>query len=199
MLVACEFSGAVREAFAARGHDAWSCDLLPTEAPGQHIQSDVLSLDLSGFDLMIAHPPCTHLAVSGARWWPSKRAQQAEAIEFVRYLMDAPVQRIAIENPVGILSSSIREPDQIIQPWQHGHGETKATCLWLKGLPLLRPSNVVEGREARIHREPPGPDRWARRSRTLPGIAAAMAEQWGIECPQFVVQHQLPLFAERRA
>lgn len=179
VLIACEFSGAVRDAFTARGHDAWSCDLLPSETLGQHIQGDALSLDLSTFDLLIAHPPCTHLAVSGARWWPSKRAEQEEAIRFFLALLFAPVARIAVENPIGILSRRVREPDQIIQPWEHGHGETKATCLWLRGLPPLRPSNVVEGREARVHLEPPGPDRWARRSRTLPGIAAAMAEQWG--------------------
>lgn len=179
VIVVCEFSGAVRDAFAARGHDAWSCDILPSETPGQHIQGDALALDLSGFDLMIAHPPCTALAVSGARWWAGRRAEQEEAIRFFLALLFAPVARIAIENPIGILSRRIRPPDQIIQPWEHGHGETKATCLWLRGLPLLRPSNVVEGREARVHKEPPGPQRWANRSRTLPGIAAAMAEQWG--------------------
>ncbi len=179
VIVVCEFSGAVRDAFAARGHDAWSCDLLPSETPGQHIQGDALALDLSRFDLMIAHPPCTHLAVSGARWWPGKRAEQEEAIRFFLALLFAPVPRIAIENPIGILSRRVREADQIIQPWEHGHGETKATCLWLRGLPLLRPSNVVEGREARVHKEPPGPQRWANRSRTLPGVAAAMADQWG--------------------
>lgn len=180
MLVACEFSGAVRDAFLRLGHDAISCDLLPTEVPGPHIMGDVMGLDFSRFDLMVAHPPCTHLAVSGARWWPAKRAEQAVAVAFVRALLTAPIAHIAIENPVGLLSTSIREPDQIIQPWEHGHGETKATCLWLKNLPRLRPSNVVPGREPRIHREPPGPDRWARRSRTLPGIAAAMAAQWGV-------------------
>lgn len=179
VLVACEFSGAVRDAFAARGHDATSCDLLPSESPGKHHHGDVFDLDLSAFDLMIAHPPCTHLAVSGARWWPAKLAEQAEAVAFVKRLLAAPVKRIALENPVGLLSTVIRPAEQIIQPWEHGHGETKATCLWLKGLPLLLPSNVVAGRVARTHLESPGPDRWARRSRTLPGIAAAMAEQWG--------------------
>lgn len=179
MLIACEFSGAVRDAFTALGHDAMSCDLLPSEKPGAHHVGDVFDLDLSRFDLMIAHPPCTHLCVSGARWWPGKVREQAEAIEFVRRLLAAPVPRIAIENPIGILSSAIGEPSQIIQPWQHGHGETKATCLWLRGLPRLRATKVVAGREARVHRMPPGPNRWAERSRTLHGVAAAMAMQWG--------------------
>jgi len=139
---------------------------------------DVLS---DGWDMLIAHPPCTHLAVSGARWFPAKRAsgEQQAAIEFVRTLLNAPIERIALENPVSIISSQIRKPDQIIQPWQFGHGETKATCLWLKNLPLLTPTNIVEGREARVHMMPPGPDRWKERSRTFAGIAKAMAEQWG--------------------
>ena len=128
---------------------------------------------------MIAHPPCTHLAVSGARWFAKKQIEQAEALEFVRSLMEAPIQKIAIENPISVISSRIRKPDQIIQPWQFGHGETKATCLWLKGLPLLQPTRLVDGRDARIHRMPPSPDRWRERSRTFFGIAAAMAEQWG--------------------
>lgn len=179
VLVACEFSGTVRDAFAARGHDAMSCDLLASEKPGKHYQGSVFDLDLSDFDLMIAHPPCTHLAVSGARWWPAKLAEQAEAVDFVRRLLAAPVKRIALENPVGIITKRIRPADQYIQPWEHGHGETKKTGLWLKCLPNLRPSNPVPGRVARTHLEPPGSDRWARRSRTLPGIAAAMAEQWG--------------------
>ena len=179
VLVACEFSGVVRRAFAAMGHDAWSCDLLPSDIPGNHLWFDVLvSLD-RGWDLMIAFPPCTHLAVSGARWFREKQPEQASALEFVRRLMDAPIPRIAIENPISIISSRIRKPDQIIQPWQFGHGETKATCLWLKGLPLLTPTNIVEGREARVHRMPPGPNRWRERSRTLPGIARAMSIQWG--------------------
>ena len=179
VLVACEFSGAVREAFRARGHDAWSCDLLETEIPGQHIVGDVLGVIGDGWDLMIAHPPCTHLAVSGARWWKDKQQEQADALEFVRRLMVAPIERIAIENPVSKISSAIRKPDQIVQPWQFGHGETKATCLWLKGLPKLRPTDVVEGREAKVHRMPPGPNRWRERSRTYAGIAKAMAQQWG--------------------
>ena len=179
VLIACEYSGTVREAFTALGHDAWSCDLLPTERLGQHIQDDVLSHLNDGWDLMIAHPPCTHLAVSGARWFKDKLPEQAEALDFVRRLMDAPIPRIAIENPISIISSRIRKPDQIIQPWQFGHGETKATCLWLKNLPKLVPTNIVEGREARIHKMPPGPDRWKERSRTFEGIANAMAQQWG--------------------
>jgi site-specific DNA-cytosine methylase len=132
-----------------------------------------------GWDLMIAHPPCTHLAVSGARWFKDKQTEQAEALDFVRLLLDAPIPRIALENPVSIISSKIRKPDQIIQPWQFGHGETKATCLWLHGLPPLQPTDIVEGRTARVHRMPPGPDRWKERSRTFQGIADAMASQWG--------------------
>ena len=146
VLVACEFSGTVRDAFRAAGHEAWSCDLLPTEKPGPHFQNDALvAAHCQPWDLMIAHPPCTHLAVSGARWFKEKRAEQAAALDFVRALMAAPIPRIAIENPISIISSRIRKPDQIIQPWQFGHGETKATCLWLKGLPLLTPTNVVDG------------------------------------------------------
>lgn len=179
VLVACEYSGTVRDAFAARGHDAWSCDLLPTERLGNHIHGDVLQHLHRNWDLMIAHPPCTHLAVSGARWFKDKQIEQAEALDFVHRLMDAPIPRIALENPISIISSRIRKPDQIIQPWQFGHGETKATCLWLKNLPKLLPTNIVEGREARIHKMPPGPDRWKERSRTFEGIAQAMAEQWG--------------------
>lgn len=177
--MACEFSGIVRDAFAARGHDAWSCDLLPTEKSGNHIQDDVLKHLDDGWDLMIAHPPCTHLAVSGARWFKDKRVEQEQALEFVRSLLDCRIHRIALENPVSIISSRIRKPDQIIQPWQFGHGETKATCLWLKNLAPLRPSIIVDGREHRVHRASPGPDRWKERSRTMHGIAAAMAFQWG--------------------
>ena len=180
VLVACEYSGTVRDAFIARGHDAWSCDLLPTETDGPHIQGDVRqALLATEWDLMIAHPPCTHLAVSGARWFKDKRQEQAEALDFVRLLMDAPVSKICIENPISVISTKIRKPDQIIQPWMFGHGETKATCLWLKGLPLLAPTMVVEGREARVHRLPPSPDRWKLRSKTYQGIADAMAAQWG--------------------
>ena len=178
VLIACEYSGTVRDAFRALGHDAMSCDLLPTDAPGPHYQGDVRDVLGDGWDLMIPHPPCTHLAVSGARWFHLKQREQAEALEFVRLLMDAPIPRIAIENPVSIISSKIRKPDQVIQPWQYGHGETKATCLWLKNLQRLQPTNIVEGREPRIHRLPPSPDRWKIRSATFPGIAAAMADQW---------------------
>lgn len=179
VLVACEFSGIVRDAFAARGHDAWSCDLLPSERPGNHIQGDVLEVLKDGWDLLIAHPPCTHLAVSGARWFKDKRAEQEDAVKFFMALANSPIPRVCIENPISIMSTRWRKPDQISQPWQFGHGETKATCLWLKNLPLLTPTKVVDGREARVHKEPPGPDRWKNRSRTFQGIADAMAEQWG--------------------
>lgn len=191
VLVACEFSGVVRRAFRARGHDAWSCDLLPAEDSSEyHYQCDVMRIleeacldeyvyGSSGWDMMIAHPPCTHLAVSGARWFKEKQREQAEALEFVRRLLSAPIEKIALENPVSIISSRIRKPDQIIQPWQFGHGETKATCLWLKNLPKLTPTNIVDGRVARVHMMPPGPDRWKERSRTFEGIAEAMAAQWG--------------------
>lgn len=155
-----------------------SCDLLPSEKPGPHYQGDVRDVLDSGWDLMVAHPPCTHLAVSGARWFKEKAKEQAEALEFVRMLMAAPIERIAIENPVSIISSRIRKPDQVIQPWQFGHGETKATCLWLKNLPKLVPSRIVEGRDGKVWKMPPGPNRWRERSRTYPGIAAAMAAQW---------------------
>lgn len=181
VLVACEFSGIVREVFKAKGHDAWSCDLLPTEIPGQHIQGDVRDILNGGWDMMLAFPPCTHLCVSGARWFKDKREEQEAALAFVRLLLDSPPPKICLENPVGIISTKIRKPDQIIQPWMFGHGETKATCLWLKGLPKLQPTNIVEGRTARIHRMPPSPDRWKERSKTFQGIANAMAEQWGME------------------
>ena len=180
VLVACEYSGTVRDAFIRAGHDAMSCDILPTDSRGPHYQGDVRDILGEGWDLMIAHPPCTHLAVSGARWFKHKAVEQAEALDFVRLLMNAPIERIAIENPVSIISSKIRKPDQIIQPWQYGHGETKATCLWLKNLPKLTPTNVVEGRDNRIHRMPPSPDRWKLRSTTYAGIAQAMAQQWGM-------------------
>jgi hypothetical protein len=183
VLVACEYSGRVRDAFLAKGHDALSCDLLPTEVAGPHYQGDVMDIIGDGWDLLVSHPPCTHLAVSGARWFKDKLAEQEEALEFVRRLLDAPIPRIALENPVSIISSRIRKPDQTIQPWQFGHGETKATCLWLKNLPPLKPTKVVEGREARVHRMPPGPDRWKERSRTFEGIAMAMADQWSEPLP----------------
>jgi hypothetical protein len=182
VLIACEFSGVVRRAFRAMGHDAWSCDRLPAEdGSGHHFQGDALEAihAQDGWDMMIAHPPCTHLAVSGSRWFKEKVKEQGEALEFVRALMSAPIERICVENPISVISSKIRKPDQIIQPWQYGHGETKATCLWLKNLPKLVPTNIVEGREARVHKMPPGPNRWKERSRTYEGIAAAMAAQWG--------------------
>lgn len=181
VLVACEYSGRVRDAFLELGHDAVSCDLLPTDLPGPHYQGDVADIIDCGWDLMIAHPPCTHLAVSGARHFAAKRASgvQQQALDFVRFLLEAPIQRIALENPVSIISSHIRKPDQIIQPWQFGHGETKATCLWLKNLPLLKPTEIVSGREQRIHKMPPSADRWKKRSETYHGIAKAMAAQWG--------------------
>jgi hypothetical protein len=179
VLVACEFSGVVRDAFAAQGHDAWSCDLIPTTKGDKHIVGDVQNILTDGWDLMIAHPPCTHLCVSGARWFKDKLPEQAEALWFVDMLLNAPIPKIALENPISIISTRIRKPDQIIQPWQFGHGETKATCLWLKNLPKLLPTDIVEGREARIHRLPPTPDRWKLRSITFEGIAKAMAQQWG--------------------
>lgn len=189
VLIACEFSGTMRRSFRALGHDAWSCDLLPAEdGSPHHIQAEALHIlglsshqtqNMYQWDMMIAHPPCTHLAVSGARWFKEKRQEQEEALEFVQALMSAPIERIAIENPISVISSRIRKPDQIIQPWQFGHGEIKATCWWLKNLPKLVPTNIVEGREARVHKMSPGPDRWKERSRTLDGVAAACAMQWG--------------------
>ena len=177
VLIACEFSKVVRDAFRKHGHDAWSCDLLPSR--GHHFHCDVSLLLNKGWDMMIAFPPCTHLAVSGARWFKDKQQEQAEALDFVRLLLDAPIPRIALENPIGVISTHIRKPDQIIQPWQFGHGETKATCLWLKNLPLLIPTNIVEGRVGKVWRLPPSEDRWKLRSITYQGIADAMAEQWG--------------------
>jgi len=190
VLVACEYSGVVRDAFIAKGHDAMSCDLLPTDSPGPHYQGDVFDMiDHYSFDLMIAHPPCTHLAVSGARHFAAKRESgvQQEALEFVRRLLDAPIGHIALENPVSIISTAIRKPDQIVQPWMFGHPETKSTCLWLKNLPLLTETNNVrehmmtlpKSERNRVHYASPGPDRWKLRSTTYTGIAAAMAEQWG--------------------
>ena len=197
VLVACEYSGRVRDAFRSHGHDAWSCDLLECEAdPKWHYQCPVEELLQDGWDLMVAHPPCTHLAVSGSRHFSRKIADgsQAEALNFVRLLMDAPIDRWAIENPVSVISSAIRKPDQIIQPWEYGHGEVKATCLWLKNLPKLTPTNCVEGREEKVHLMPPSPNRWKERSRTFKGIATAMGEQWGNrELPP--VAEQLSLLA----
>lgn len=183
VLVACEFSGVVRDAFIARGHDAMSCDLLPTEAPGPHYTGDLFDVIDYPWDLAIFHPECTHLAVSGSRHFDAKRLdgrQQSSVAFFMRIVRrSAHIPMTAIENPVCVMSSLWRKPDQIIQPWQFGHGETKATCLWLKGLPPLHPTEIVEGREPRIHHMPPSADRWKERSRTYPGIANAMAEQWG--------------------
>jgi hypothetical protein len=179
VLIACEYSGTVRDAFIANNHDAISCDLLPTDKNGPHYQGSVFDIINDGWDLMIAHPPCTHLAVSGARWFKDKVKEQQQALDFVSRLMQCNIPKICIENPISIISSRIRKPDQIIQPWMFGHGETKATCLWLKGLPKLVPTNIVEGREPKVHLLPPSPDRWKIRSKTYDGIAKAMAEQWG--------------------
>lgn len=213
VLVACEFSGIVREAFRKRGHDAWSCDLLPTDGdPQYHYQEDVfITFERGPWDLIIAHPPCDHLAVSGARWFPEKRAdgRQQAGIDFFMAMINAPVPRVAVENPVGIMSRLYRKPDQIIQPYEYGHPESKKTCLWLKGLPKLVPTNVGEPQWYQVNGEDyrdakgkryspghirrrwdnqtpsgqnklsPGPDRWKLRSTTYQGIADAMAEQWG--------------------
>lgn len=182
VLIACEFSGRVRQAFRDKGHEAWSCDLLPCEDNSPyHIQGDVLKILNDNWDMMIGFPPCTHLACSGAKWFKEKIAdgRQQRAIDFFIHLINAPINKIAIENPVGIMSTRYRKPDQIIQPWMFGHGETKATCLWLKNLPKLQPTNIVPGREQRIHRMPPSKTRSQDRSRTFQGISLAMAEQWG--------------------
>jgi len=183
VLVACEFSGRVRDAFIKRGHDAVSCDLLPTESPGPHIQGDVLKILDDGWDLMIAHPPCTRLCNSGVRWLNERNlwADMDEACEFFNALKDAVILKICLENPIPHrwATAQIGKYDQIIQPWQFGHGETKATCLWLKNLPKLNPTNIVDGREHRVWRMPPSDTRKADRSRTYTGIAEAMADQWG--------------------
>lgn len=179
VLIACEFSGITREAFTQVGCDAWSCDLLPSEINGNHIEGDILNILDGSWDLMIAYPPCTHLAVSGARWFKDKEKEQVAALAFVRQLLNAPIEKIALKNPISVISTKIRKPNQIIQPWQFGHGETKATCLWLKNLPVLKPTNIVDGREGRIWKEPPSKDRWKNRSRTYKGVANAMACQWG--------------------
>lgn len=201
ILIACEFSGVVRDAFAKRGHDAWSCDLLPSERPGNHYQCDIRDVLDNGWDLMIAHPPCTHLAVSGARWFKNKIQDQEEALEFIRLLLNAPIPKIALENPIGVISTHIRRPDQIIQPYWFGDSVQKATCLWLKKLPCLMPTNMVDrgmiyvdprgnkhGGEFTLRAKraysplmllPKSEERWKIRSRTFQGIANAMAEQWG--------------------
>lgn len=179
VLIACEFSGIVRDAFTKKGHYVMSCDLLPTESVGQHYNGDVLDIIKRDWDLMVAFPPCTHLAVSGARWFKDKEVEQKKAIEFFFTLYDANIEKKAIENPIGIMSTRLRKPDQIIQPWQFGHGETKATCLWLKNLPLLIPSNIVDGREPKVWKMAPSKERGKLRSITYQGIADAMADQWG--------------------
>ena len=188
VLIACEYSGAVRDAFIAQGHDAISCDILPTDVPGPHYQGDVRDILEDGFDLMVAHPPCTHLAVSGARWFKDKQIEQAEALDFVRLLLAAPIDKIALENPISIISSRIRKPNQIIQPWQFGSPESKSTCLWLKNLPNLIPTDILplpaSGRwnnqtPSAQNKLGPSPDRWKERSKTYQGIAEAMGQQWG--------------------
>lgn len=191
VLVACECSGVVREAFKARGHEAWSCDVLPSEIPGNHMQEDVKDVLHLGWDLMIAHPPCTHLSVSGARWFKDKQVEQEKALEFVRLLMGAPIEKLAIENPVSIISSRIRKPDQIIQPYNFGHDASKRTCLWLKNLPKLKSTTQIQPRWINNHprwgnqtdsgqnRLGPSEHRASDRARTYEGIALAMAEQWG--------------------
>lgn len=183
VLIGCEYSGAVRDAFIERGHDAMSCDLLPTDKPGPHYQGSVFDVIDYPWDLAIFHPPCTHLSVSGARHFEEKRmdGRQQAAVSFFMRLQraSAHIPMTATENPICIMSTLWRKPDQTIQPWMFGHGETKATCLWLKGLLPLTPTNIVEGREARIHKLPPSSDRWKIRSETYRGIAEAMASQWG--------------------
>lgn len=180
VLVACEFSGRVRDAFRARGHNAVSCDLLETEVPGPHYVGDARSIPLHDVDLLIAFPPCTHLASSGALHFKNKVQEQKDAIEFARYFIDAPVKCVCVENPIGVLSTYIRKPDQVIQPWYFGHPATKATCLWLRGLSPLTPTKIVNGGGySAVLSEQPGPDRWKNRSRTYQGVADAMAAQWG--------------------
>lgn len=180
VLIACEFSGIMRDAFRAEGHDAWSCDLIETEIKGNHIIDDAITVSRWGsWDLMVAHPPCTHLSRSGAHAWKRKVVVQGLALDFVRALLDAPIPKIALENPIGKINSAIRQPDQIVQPHQFGHGEVKATCWWLVNLPLLVPTRKVKGRKPKTHYEPPGPNRWRNRSRTLKGCARACARQWG--------------------
>lgn len=186
ILVACERSGLVRDAFAAYGHDAWSCDIVPSTRPGNHYCGDIRNIILEPWDLMIAHPPCTHLAVSGARWFKEKEQEQREALWFVGIFMTSSIPHIAIENPVSVISSKFRPADQVIHPWQFGHPEQKATCLWLKNLPPLTPTNNVRKKmmqlerkdRERIHFLPKTEDRAILRSETYQGIADAMASQW---------------------
>jgi len=185
VLIACEHSGTVRDAFARKGHDAWSCDLLPSDTPGQHLQCDVFeALAALDWDLVIAHPPCTHLAVSGARWFPEKQKEQREALQFFLDILNADVPMLCVENPVSIIGTHIRKPTQIIQPWMFGHEETKTTCLWLKNLPKLKPTKVMKVRNRNLtpsgqNKLPPSEDRWKLRSKTYDGVAEAMADQWG--------------------
>jgi len=181
ILIACEYSGKVRDAFISKGHDAMSCDILETEKPGPHYKGDVRDILYDGWDMLVGFPPCTHLASSGARWFKEKQAdgRQQDGVDFFMLLANSSIPKIALENPVGIMSSRYRKPDQIIQPWQFGHGETKSTCLWLTGLPKLVPTNIVEGREPRMWKLPPSEDRAKIRSETYQGIASAMADQWG--------------------
>lgn len=203
VLIACEYSGIVRDAFTRHAHDAWSCDLLPTERSGQHIQDDILKHLDEEWDLMIAHPPCTHLSVSGAHLFKHKVRKQQEALDFVRRLLDAPIPRIALENPVSVISTKIRRPDQIIQPWMFGHPESKKTCLWLKNLPLLMPTKILPRPQngywenqtpSGQNKLGPSPDRGKLRSKTYLGIAEAMANQWGaINPPAWLRQLQLDL------
>ncbi len=196
VLIACEYSGIVRDAFAAKGHDALSCDLLPTEKPGKHYQGDIIDVLNDGWDLMIAHPPCTFLCSSGLHWnkkRPERAQMTLDALSFVRLLLDAPIPKIALENPIGAISTKIRKPDQTIQPYQFGHDASRATCLWLKNLPPLRPTQYVEPRiidgkprwgnqtDSGQNKLPPSKDRWKIRSETYQGIAEAMANQWGLE------------------
>ena len=196
VLIACEYSGIVRDAFAAKGHDALSCDLLPTEKPGKHYQGDIIDVLNDGWDLMIAHPPCTFLCSSGLHWnkkRPERAQMTLDALSFVRLLLDAPIPKIALENPIGAISTKIRKPDQTIQPYQFGHDASKATCLWLKNLPPLRPTQYVEPRiidgkprwgnqtDSGQNKLPPSKDRWKIRSETYQGIAEAKANQWGLE------------------
>jgi len=197
-LIACEYSGTVRDAFRKLGWYAMSCDLLPTDVPGEHHQGDVRELMAQPWDIIIAFPPCTYLCSSGMHWTTRGLRDPKlteDALDFVRYLLGADCKHIAIENPVGAISTRIRKPDQIIQPWQFGHPETKATCLWLKGLPKLIPTDIVDGREQRIWKMPPGPDRWKLRSKTYQGIAEGMANQWS----EFVLSSPLPATQLKRS
>lgn len=208
ILVACEFSGVVRDAFIARGHEAMSCDLIPTESPGPHYEGDVRDVLGNGWDLMIAHPPCTYLSSSGMHWTRRGKRHQSltdEAIDFVKILMKAPVKHMALENPVGVISTLIRKPDQIVQPWMFGHDASKATCLWLRNLPPLEPTGIVKPRmvngkkrwanqtDSGQNKLSPSDDRWKKRSATYPLIAKAMADQWSIYLEDSARQLQLPL------